>query len=145
MPQWRRNLNRFASGFLCLWFAGLAFIGIRMDFGAASVKSRLFISGLFVAMAVCVIVAQLLFHSRSIVDFSYDGSTLHYRTLGSGESQARSISELKSIQQMQGRGVNFGYRLMFHDGGKLYLEFAVTNSFELANTLRGAVVRQPGG
>ena len=89
-------------------------------------------------MAVGVIVAQLRFHTRSIVDFSYDGSTLHYRTLGSGEPQARPISELKSIKQMQGRSGTFGYRLTFHDGRKLYLEFAVTNSFELATTLRGA-------
>jgi hypothetical protein len=138
MPRWRRNLNRFASGFMCLWFAGLAFIGIRMDLGAASLKSRLFISGLFLAMAVSVIVAQLRFHRKSIVDFSCDGSTLQYRTLGSGEPQLRSISELKAIKELHGRGGSFGYRLRFHDGEKLYLEFAVTNSFELASVLRGA-------
>ncbi len=122
---------------MCLWFAGLAFIGIRMDFGAASFKSRVFISGLFVTIGVWVIVVQLRFHRRSIVEFSYDGATLHYRTLGSGEPEARPISEMKSIREMQGRGGTFGYRLTFHDGQKLYLEFAVTNSFELATTLRG--------
>jgi hypothetical protein len=138
MPKWRRNLNRFASGFMCLWFAGLAFIAVRTDFGAASFKSRLFITVFFLGMAALVTGGLLRFHRRSIVDFDYDGSTLQYRTLGSEEPQVRSISDLKSIKEMRGRGGPFGYCLRFQDGQKVYLEFAVTNSFELATMLRRA-------
>ena len=62
------------------------------------------------------------------MEFSYDGRTLRISTLGRPRMQTRDRSEIAEVGEWRGRGGPLGYRLKFHDGGKFYLQFGVSNA-----------------
>jgi hypothetical protein len=71
-----------------------------------------------------------------ISEFQYDGSMLQFRTIGIAEPQMRPLGDIADIRGWLGKGGPLGYRLLFQDRQKLYLEFSVSNSITLVNQLR---------
>jgi hypothetical protein len=139
MPKWRQYFNRFAGGFMCLLFAGLGWMNLRILLAPATYADnyRLLFSLIFMVLPVSAIVSQFWFQRRIICEFGYDGYTLQYRTLGNSGTQMRLLQDLAQVKGWSGRGGPMGYRLVFQDGGKLYLENSVTNSMALSERLRG--------
>jgi hypothetical protein len=78
--------------------------------------------------------------SRNITEFSYDGSTLRFRTSERPEMQARSLDEISEINPWYGRGRGpgqmLGYRLTFRDRQEVRLELCVSNASDLAKQLQ---------
>jgi hypothetical protein len=138
MPKWRQYFNRFAGGFMCVLFAGLGLISARVLFtaGAPPNKAPIIVSLLFMAFTTAAIAGQFWFLRRLVCEFAYDGLTLQFRTLGIPQTQIRPLADLAQVNEWRGRGGPLGYRLVFHDGGKVYLEYSVANSIALANQLR---------
>jgi hypothetical protein len=87
-----------------------------------------------------VIAASFRSLSRKITAFSYDGSTLRFRTGDQSEVRARPIDELSQLNPWYGRGRGpgqmSGYRLMFCDRQELLLELRVSSSQSLAERLQ---------
>jgi hypothetical protein len=48
----------------------------------------------------------------------------------------RALVDMAAIRDWKGKGEQLGYRLLFQDKQKLYLEFSVSNSITLVNQLR---------
>jgi hypothetical protein len=71
-----------------------------------------------------------------VCEFDFDGSTLRFRTLGI--RQTRPLADVAQVKDWRGRGGPIGYRLVFRDGAKVYLEYSVANSIALADQLRHA-------
>jgi hypothetical protein len=71
-----------------------------------------------------------------VCEFDYDGSTLRFRTLGIRQTHVRPHADVAQVKDWRGRGGPIGYRLVFRDGGKVYLEYSVANSIVLADQLR---------
>jgi len=146
MPKWRRYFHRFAAGFMCLWFCGLAFIGMRTVLptgeGRAD-RARAVVGLLFLAFGVVATAGQLWFQRRIVCDFSYDGYTLQFRTLGGQAMQMRPLLDLKEVREWRGRGGPQGFRLRFRDKQRVYLEYAVSNSITLAERLRADLGASP--
>jgi hypothetical protein len=136
MPRWRRNLYKSVGGFMCLLFGGLGFAYARFLVPAAPDKARLFAGLLFVLLMVAGIGSQIWFQRRIIAEFRYDGLTLQFQTLAIQQPQIRPRADLKSIGEWRGKGGLLGYRFLFQDRQRLYLEFSVRNSIELVNRLR---------
>ena len=136
MPRWRQYFNHIAGGFMCLLFAGLGWLNARILFASAADKARILFSVLFMALPVAAIASQFWFQRRIICEFGYDGCTLQYRTLGIPEMQVRPLQDLGQITLWRGRSGPIGYRLVFRDGAKVYLDFSVANSIALADQLR---------
>jgi hypothetical protein len=139
MPTWRQYFNRLAGGFMCLLFAGLLWMNTRILFAPVNTRAesvRTLFSMIFMVLPVSAIVSQFRFQRRIICEFGYDGYTLQYRTLGNSGTQMRPLQDLARVEGWSGRGGPMGYRLIFQDGGKLYLEISVANSMALAEQLR---------
>jgi hypothetical protein len=135
MPKWRQYFNRFAGGFMCVLFAGLGLISARVAF-AATDKAPIIVCLIFMAFTTAAIAGQFWFQRRIVCEFDYDGLTLRFRTLGIRRTQVRPLEEIAQVEEWRGRGGPLGYRLVFRDGGKVYLEYSVANSIALANHLR---------
>lgn len=120
---------------MCVLFAGLGFIGVRVLFAAREQPPRI-VSLLFMAFAVTAISGTMWFQRRMICGFDYDGGTLRFRTLGVPQTQVRPFSDIQQVKDWRGRGGPIGYILVFHNAGKLYLEYSVSNSIALAEQLR---------
>ena len=135
MPKWRQYFNRFAGGLMCVLFAGLGLIGARMAFSATD-KARIIVGLIFMAFTAAAVAGQFWFQRRIVCEFAYDGSTLQFRTLGIQQTQMRPLTEIAQVKEWRGRGGPLGYRLVFRDGWKVYLEYSVANSIALANQLR---------
>jgi hypothetical protein len=138
MPKWRQYFHRFAGGFMCVWFAGLGVYSARTPFAAGTrpEKARIIVSLIFMALATSAIVAQFWFQRRIVCEFTYDGSTLQFRTLGISQTQMRPLEDIAQVKEWRGRGGPIGYRLVFQDGAKAYLEHSVANSVALVDQLR---------
>lgn len=131
MPGPARTLHKFGPAIVCVVFAGLAFVNFRAMSaagGAVRAKGPLIV---ILVLAAIMVAAQLRFQRRLIVEFSYDGSILQFRTLGQPELQAKPANAISRIKDWRGRGGQIGYRLIFRDGEKAYLENAVSNASEL--------------
>ena len=138
MPKSCRYLHKSTSVFMCLLFGGMGLINARLMAAQHTVSDngRLFVSFLFVLLAVGGIGVQSWFQRRMIAEFRYDGLTLEFRTIGIPEPQVRALADITLIREWRGKGGSIGYRLRFQDRQKLYLEFSVSNSIALANRLR---------
>ena len=56
--------------------------------------------------------------------------------------QTRDVTEIASIRDWRGRSGTLGYRLVFRDGRKAYLENCVSNAMALADQLRSLLAGQ---
>jgi hypothetical protein len=127
---------------MCLLLAAIALRGLPGMLPAAGMppnRGRL-ISGLvFVSLAIFSIGTQVWFQRRMISEFTYDGVTLRFRTLGDGQEQIRPVSEVAEVREWRSKGSMIGYRLRFRDKSKLYLEYSVTNAGALAQLLGAGI------
>jgi len=139
MPKWRQNLHTIAFGVMCLLFEGFGLFAWNFLFpaGEARPAKGLLLSGLaFFAIAGLGIGTQVWFWRRIVKEFSYDGSALRFRTLGTAEMQTQELSEIADLREWQGRGGPLGYRIGFRDGKKIYLQYGVSNSVAAAEQIR---------
>lgn len=120
---------------MCVLFAGLGLISARTAF-AATDKAPIIVSLIFMAFTASAIAGQFWFQRRIVCEFAYDGATLQFRTLGIPATQVRPLAEIAEVKEWRGRGGPLGFRLVFRDGWKVYLEYSVKNSIALANQLR---------
>jgi hypothetical protein len=88
------------------------------------------------AFTTAAIARQSWFLRRIVCEFDYDGATLQFRTLGIQQTQVRPLADIAQVKEWRGRGGTRGYRLVFRDDWKVYLEYSVANSIALANQLR---------
>ena len=99
-------------------------------------KGILIASLLWLTMATVSIGLQLWFHRRVISEFTFDGRLFQFRTLGRSRQQTRELSEIVEVRDWRGRGGPQGYRLVFRDGARAYLEYSISSSMAVAEQLR---------
>ena len=92
----------------------------------------------FAGVLMCLLLGGVgLVNGLSLLrEFNYDGRTLQFRTLGIRQTQVRPLEDIAQVKEWSGRGGPIGYRLVFRDGWKVYLEYAVPNSITWADELR---------
>jgi hypothetical protein len=132
MPRWVRNLHLFSFVVMLILFLSLTLLilwSFRLAGNGQAFKGMLVISFWFVAIVVLGIGAQTWFWGRLVKEFSYDGYTLQFRTLGRPAIQTRRLAEIASISQWRGgRGGPLGYRIKFRDRTKIYVQYSVSGS-----------------
>jgi hypothetical protein len=144
MPKRRRYFHRMVCGFLCLFFAGFTFPSAYSLLRAAAIERRqeILIAGLlFPTIPALFIGMQLWFRRRTISEFAFDGRAFQFQTLGRSRRQTRELSEIAQVRDWRGRGGQLGYRLVFRNGAKAYLEYSVSNSTTVAEQLRLHIAR----
>jgi hypothetical protein len=99
-------------------------------------KARIIVSLMFMTFTASAIAGQFWFQRRLVREFNYDGRRLQFRTFGIRQTLVRPLEDIAQVKEWSGRGGPIGYRLVFRDRGKVYLEYSVTNSIALANELR---------
>jgi hypothetical protein len=107
MLKWRRYLNKSFAVFMGLLFFGMDFMNTRFMGSTAhnvAFKSRLFVTLLFVLIAVGGIGMQVWFQRRIVSEFRYDGSMLQFRTIGIAEPQMRPLSHIAAIRDCRVKG-----------------------------------------
>jgi hypothetical protein len=141
LPKWQQYFHTAAFALMCALFAGFGLFGGRFLLRSADWQfTGLLVSSLvFIAIAVLSIGLQVWFWRRIVSEFTYDGRALRFRTLGNAEMQTRDLSEIADLNVWRGRGGPLGYRLHFRDGGKIYLQYAVSNCVAVAEHLRRAL------
>ena len=139
MPKWRQRFYTIAGGFMCLLFAGFAFLAARpllRPEANGPQRGLLIASSVYLAVALLSIGVQIWFHRRIISEFHFDGRSLRFRTLGISSMETRDVSEIARIRDWRGRSGALGYRLFFRDGGKAYLEYSVSNAIAVVEQQR---------
>lgn len=139
MPQWQKRFHRTAGAVMCLLFVAFGFLTARPLFRtvpAVPGKTLLIASVLYLAAAAVGIGMQLWFQRRIISEFLFDGRSFRYRTLGVSTFETRALSEIAAIRDWRGRSQPIGYKLLFRDGRKAYLQYCVSNSKVVAEQLR---------
>ena len=139
MPKWRQYFHRSACAFMCLLFAGMGILGLRI-MTAATEKAPRILSIFFVVLAVAAITAMVRYLRTIISEFRYDGSKLAFRTVGNSVPGAVALADIISIREWRGRGGQSGFRFQLRDRRKFYLEHSVSNSTALVNLLRTHMV-----
>jgi hypothetical protein len=86
---------------------------------------------LFDTMFIAFVIGHFQVRSRLITEFDYDGSVLHFQTIGRPEPQSRSIHELHEIVDWRTRGGRMGFILSFRDGQKLNVDISISTCPEL--------------
>jgi hypothetical protein len=86
------------------------------------------------------VVSAVWFWRRIATEFSYDGRALRFRTLGSSKAQLRGLMEIVGVDDWRGRGGGLGFRIKFRDGGKIYLQFGLSQAEVLAAEIRAAIL-----
>ena len=135
MPKWRQYFHRSACAFICLLFAAMGTLSLRI-MTAATQKAPRILSIFFVVFAVAAITGMVRYLQTIISEFRYNGSKLAFRTVGSPVPRAVALADIISIQDWRGRGGQSGFRLQLRDRRKFYLEHSVSNSAALVNLLR---------
>jgi hypothetical protein len=78
-------------------------------------------------------------YRRMIVEFTFDGSLVRFRTLVNRETQTRSSSAIVQVREWRSRYGRVGYRIVFRDGALVYLDDAIPNATSLGEQLRSLV------
>ncbi len=91
---------------------------------------------LYGAISAMAIASYLQVRNRVITQFDYDGSTLYYRTAGHPETRTLPMVDLHKIKDWRTKGGTLGFILVFRDGQKLNVDFALANSDALIARLR---------
>lgn len=139
MPKWQQNFHRFGFGLMCLLFGGFGLLNGRfllLARQAGPAKGLVLSSLVFITIAGFGVGMQVWFWRRIIREFSYDGRALRFRTLGTTEMKTRDLREIADVREWRGRGGQLGYRLVFRDGQKIYLQYGVPNSVAAAEQIR---------
>ena len=55
------------------------------------------------------------------------------------QMQMRPLPDIREVREWRGRGGPLGYRLLFRDKQRVYLEYSVSNSIVLAERLRANI------
>jgi len=110
MPKWRQVFHRSACGFMCLLFAGMILLSLRVLPTAADKPPRI-INILFVVFAAVAITGMLRYLRTITSEFRYNGSTLRFRTVGNTVPQAVGIADIASIREWRGKGGQSGFCL----------------------------------
>jgi hypothetical protein len=140
MPKWRRNYHTIACGFMCLLFGGFGLLTLQPLFQSPHLGKRLLIgSAVYAALAALGMATLLWFRRRIISEFMFDGHSLRFRTLGISRIAVRDLSEVAAVGGWRGRSGDLGYRLIFRDGAKVYLEYSVSNSRAVAEQLQSHI------
>ena len=135
MPKWQQIGHDFGFWTMSVLFTGFALFNVRILFQAwESRDSRaiLVFSCLFIAFTCVAIGGQVSFRRRIVKEFTYDGYTLQFSTLGTAMPQTRALSEIAGLREWKGRGGPFGYRITFRDGKKIYLQYGIPNAVAVA-------------
>src|SRR5258708_31284254 len=93
----------------------------------------------FLVFICWAIAMQIRFQRRMVSEFSYDGFTFQFRTLGIRQAQTRPVSQIEVVRDWRGRGGPMGYRIVFRDRGKVYLAYSVTNAGRVGEPLRSDI------
>ena len=90
---------------------------------------------------------QLLFmgsqfrrNGQTIVEFECDELSIQFRKLGDSHHEARPISDVVKVYKWRGLGEPIGYRLLFRDGSKAYINYSLSNVRALEERLLAADV-----
>ena len=143
--------DRIAAWIMCglmYLFCGIALYGSGLCL-AAPAKVRhpppAPLSMTYMALSVAGIALQTRFWRRNIRHIEYSGGELRFRTFGVAKMQARPLRDLAKVDPwVAGREHSVrGYRLQFRDGGKVYLDFAVSNCAELIGQIRAGLGAVP--
>jgi hypothetical protein len=131
MPKWQQIGHGFGFWTMCVLFTALGLFNIRLLLHAwesGSPRSVLLFTFLFIAFACVAIGGQVSFRRRIVKEFTYDGYTLRFSTLGTAMQQTRAVSEIATLREWKGRGGPLGFRIAFRDGKKIYLQYGIPNA-----------------
>src|SRR5689334_22485248 len=131
MSRAAQRVHIFSCGFMCVLFAGLAFLSLQqllLQTETPANFARTAFSFGFLIFVVWAINMQIRFQHTIVCEFSYDGYTLEFRTIGVRRTQVRQTSGIKTIREWRGRGGPQGYRIDFREGGRIYLSYSVRNA-----------------
>jgi hypothetical protein len=135
MPKWQQNGHAFGFWSMCVLFTAFGLFNVRLLLHAwesGAPRPALFFSFLFIAFVCVAIGGQVSFRRRIVKEFTYDGYTLQFSTLGTAMPQTRALSEIAGLREWKGRGGSFGYRIAFRDGKKIYLQYGIPNAVAAA-------------
>jgi hypothetical protein len=139
MPKWQQRFHAVGFWIMCIFFAGFGLFNLQMlraVWGSGAPKASLPFALLFVAFCSVAIGGQRWFRRRIVIEFTYDGYTFQFRTLGVPATQTRAVSEIAYLREWRGRGGALGYRIGFLDRQKIYLQYGVTNAVAVAEQIR---------
>jgi hypothetical protein len=130
MPKRKRVMHASVAAFIFLVFAGAALVNAQyLLLTNQPVEPTLKTTALlFILLAIGVVAMQAWFLRRIIREFTYDGTTLQFRTLARAEPQTRVASQVLGIRDWAGRGGLNGYKLIFRDAPRAYLESDTPNA-----------------
>lgn len=90
---------------------------------------------------------QLLFagsqfrrNSQTIVEFECDDNSIQFRKLGDTHKETRPLYHIVKIYKWRGLGQPVGYRLLFCDGAKAFVNYSLSNAKALEDRLLAADV-----
>jgi hypothetical protein len=86
------------------------------------------------AISYAAISMQVRFRRRLVKEFTYDGHSICFRTLGAA-IKTRGFSDIGALTEWRGRGKLLGYRLKFRDGQTIYLQCGVANAVMAARRI----------
>ena len=142
MPRWQQITHRFSIGVMCVMFGGFFLYNahlLKLLQNPQSRKGALFMTAWIGLIAAFGGISTWWFWRRLIVEFTYDGRALRFRTLGKPRMELRDASEIAELGDWRGRGGSIGYKIKFRDGAKAYLQFGTPNASILAESLRSGL------
>ncbi len=90
---------------------------------------------------------QLLFagsqfrrNSLTIVEFECDENSIQFRKLGETHKETRPLYDIVKVYKWRGLGEPVGYRLLFRDGTRAFVNYSLSNAKALEDRLRAADV-----
>ena len=139
MSHGRQVYHACMTAFMCLMFLALALLAGRFlvpihDFPASSVLvAAAILFEIFVAGGIYL---QIRNYCRIIRQFSYDGRSLKYGTLGSSQEQLRDVKQIIDVRQGRMGAPSIGFSVVFSDNKKVYLDYSMPHAREAAERLR---------
>ncbi len=136
MPPRKQLFHVCVTGFLFTVFAAAALVNAELLLPSHPTSPAMrVISFLFILLCLGIIAMLFWYRRRIVREFSYDGVTLHLKTLSISEPLPRFPAQLLVIREWAGRGGLMGYQLIFRDLPKAYLEDDTPNARVLIERL----------
>ena len=142
MPKWQQVTHRFTIGAMCAFFLGFFLYNnhfLDQLRNPQAQKGALFMTVWIVAVAAIGGISTWWLWRRLVVEFTYDGRALRFRTLGRPQMELRDVSEIVQMKDWRGRGGSMGYKIKFRDGAKIYLQFGTPNVTALGEAIRSTL------
>jgi hypothetical protein len=143
MSKWQQRSHTFACGFMCILFAGMALLNLRI-LSQTALQGDIAPAGFslgFLIFVTWAIAMQFRFLRFIVSEFRYDGFMFEFRTIGIRQTQTKTLSQIAAVKEWRGRGGPQGYRIVFQDRGKVYLSYGVTNAAQVGELLRWDISR----